>query len=99
MAFGYFIVGSSFANVLMPGGSAGTLCLGGQIGRFSNFAASSGPAGAIELSIEPTMLPTPMGSEAAVAGTGRLFQLWHRDTAGGGPPTSNFTNAALVIFR
>ena len=99
-AFGYFILGDGIGNTPMAGGSEGTLCVGGVIGRYSISAMSSGTTGTMTLVIDPAALPVPSGTVAATAGSGRLFQAWHRDTgSGGGPPTSNFTNAATVIFR
>ncbi len=97
-SFGYFIVGSTVGNTPMAGGSDGTLCLGGTVGRYSLSAMSTGTTGTLVLAIDPTELPVPNGTEAAMAGTGRVFQAWHRDSSGG-PPTSNFTNAATLIFR
>ncbi|QDV09262.1 hypothetical protein Poly30_48190 [Planctomycetes bacterium Poly30] len=97
-SFGYFAVGSMAANVPGAGGSQGTLCIAGAVGRYSNFVASSGPEGRIALVINPTSLPTPSGSEAVMSGTIRFFQLWTRDSFQG-TPTSNFTNSVAVVFR
>ena len=99
LTFGYFIVGDGLANIPMAGGSAGTLCVGGAIGRYSNFVMNTGVTGTLELVIDPTILPTPAGSESATVGMVRRFQTWYRDTDGTGQATSNFTNAATVVFR
>ncbi|QDV04742.1 hypothetical protein Poly30_02350 [Planctomycetes bacterium Poly30] len=95
--FGYFLTSRSTGYVANPGGSAGVLCLGGSIGRYSNSVMSSGSFGEISMVLNPTMLPTPTGPAAAVSGQSWSFQLWHRDSAGS-TATSNFTNAVSIQF-
>lgn len=97
-AFGYFIVGDAFASVANPGGSSGVLCVGGSVGRYSNFVTSSGSAGRISVTFDPTQISQPGGSVAGMAGQEWQFSLWHRDSAGG-MPTSNFTNAVSIFFE
>lgn len=99
--FGFFNMGTDLANVPMAGGSEGTLCIGGQIGRYDNAVLNSGSGGDVSLTIDPTALRTPSGTVPAMPGATVAFQYWHRDTqhGGGGQATSNFTNAALLIFR
>ncbi len=97
--FGYFIVGTTPTIVANPGGSAGTLCVGGVLGRYANAVANTGLTGELTLIIDPTMIPTPTGFVSATAGSARAFQAWHRDSDGGGNSTSNFTNAATIVFQ
>jgi len=59
--------------------------------------ASSSFLGQISTSIDPTALPQPTGSVAALPGQTWHFQLWHRDAVGGFA-TSNFTNGCGVTF-
>ena len=96
---GYFLCGQGSTPVHFPGTSQGVLCLGGgAIGRYSNFATSTGTQAAISLLFSPTALSTPTGPVAATVGERWNFQLWHRDSAGGGAATSNFTNAVQIQF-
>ncbi|MEM8710897.1 MAG: hypothetical protein AAGG01_08095, partial [Planctomycetota bacterium] len=97
-SIGFFVVGMGGDAIHQPGGSQGVLCLGGGgIGRYSNFASSSGALGQIGLTIQPDSIPTPSGPTAAIAGEAWNFQLWHRDSVGG-MATSNFTNAVRIGF-
>lgn len=96
--FGLFAVATEPAFFPVVPNSVGALCLGGAFGRFNGQIAQSDANGALEIVVDPTNLPTPSGTEAAMAGTFRQFQLWHRDVDGG-IGTSNFTNAVSVLFR
>ena len=96
--FGFFIVGDQFAAVPNPGGSAGVLCVGGTIGRYSNQVTSSGANGEIAVTFDPQSIAQPNGSIPAVSGSFWQFSLWHRDSAGGSA-TSNFTNAVSILFE
>lgn len=95
--FGFFAVGTAPDNVPAAGGSQGTLCIGGAVGRYDGSVLSSGPLGEIELQVDPTALPTPMGTQAAMVGVPRFFQLWVRDSFQG-TATSNFTNSVGILF-
>lgn len=75
------------------GGSVGTLCLGGAIGRLPVGAADA--TGALELGIDPAALPQGGGAVPAMSGETWHFQVWYRDPAGGG---SNFTDGASLTF-
>ena len=100
-AFGYFLVAPQvgLTGGVTPPGSVGVLCLAGSIGRFANAVLNTGASGTFSLQLDPTAIPQPTGTVAAVAGQLWFFQAWHRDVRpGGGPPTSNFTNAAGVPF-
>ncbi len=81
-----------------PGGSAGNLCLGGDIGRFQTQVVNSGPAGAATIQPNLMMLPQPNGLVAAMAGEGWNFQAWFRDSFLG-IPLSNFTDGLAVFFQ
>lgn len=96
--FGLFAVSNAPDFQPVVPNSSGVLCLGGAIGRYNAQIAQADANGELSIVIDPTALPTPFGTEAAVAGTFRQFQLWHRDANGGGA-TSNFTNAVSVFFR
>ena len=80
-------------------GSAGNLCLGGSIGRYSNFVASTGNTGTLSRSFNANSYPTPTGQPGSVqAGETLYFQWWHRDSAPTGGATSNFTRGLRVTF-
>ena len=99
-AFGYFLTSLTAQGGITPPGSAGVLCLGGTIGRYSNFVLNSGGAGSFFLDINPGAISQPTGPVSAMAGQTWFFQAWHRDVnPAGGPPTSNFTNAAGIPFQ
>jgi len=99
-AFGYFLCSLNAQSGISPPGSAGSLCLGGSIGRYSNQILNTGPLGQFQLVINPQALSQPTGPVAAAAGQTWYFQAWHRDfPPGGGAPTSNFTNAVGIPFQ
>ncbi len=99
LSFGFFITGPASGFVQNPGGSAGNLCLGGGIGRYvgPGQIQNSGVAGSIELLIDNTMVPTPLGFVSIAVGETRFFQLWHRDNDMG-MPVSNFTDGLEITF-
>jgi hypothetical protein len=90
------IASRATANVSMPGGSQGTLCLGGSIGRFAQQAAAASPGGAATVDVDLMAMPTPTGPVAVQPGESWSFQAWYRDANPG--PTSNFTDAVTVQF-
>ena len=98
--FGYFLSGTARGLVSGPGGSQGTLCLGGSVGRFSRTALqeiqNSGATGEFSLVIDLTNMPTALGSEVLVPGDTRTFQCWYRDA--NPTVTSNFSDAVEVTF-
>lgn len=83
------------ATVPGAGGSLGTLCLGGPIGRFPQIELSTG-VGTVRRPLDLGQLPTPNALVPVQAGETWFFQGWHRDFAQG--PTSNFTDAVEVVF-
>ncbi|QDV04912.1 Xyloglucanase Xgh74A precursor [Planctomycetes bacterium Poly30] len=96
-SFGYLL--TSLTQDLVPGagGSQGTLCLGGSVGRYSQQAQQSGSAGAFSLSIDLTAIPQPTGAVSVLAGQTWSFQCWHRDANPG--ITSNFSNGIAIQFQ
>ncbi|MEM8713473.1 MAG: hypothetical protein AAGG01_21215, partial [Planctomycetota bacterium] len=99
-SFGYFLVSRRTGLTPMAGGSAGNLCLSGDIGRFVAPAQvqAVGADGSFSLPIDLSRLPSPSGHVGALAGESWTFQAWHRDSLGG-QPTSNFTTAVTVELR
>jgi len=92
---GMYIAARETAWVPQAGGSQGVLCLGGPIARLAGTAASSGPAGQIQASIDLASLGV-LG--AVQAGETWSFQLWYRDALGG-QSTSNFSDAVSIDFQ
>jgi len=80
------------------GGSLGALCLGGDIGRFSNNVLPTGATGQVELQLDLTQLPQSTGIVSVAVGETWRFQAWYRDRVGN-QPTSNLTDGLEVLFR
>ncbi|MEZ6016422.1 MAG: lectin-like protein [Planctomycetota bacterium] len=99
-SFGFFLTSVTQATVPMPGGSQGTLCLGGAIGRYvaAGQIKNSGAQGEFSLLLNLTQTPTPNGLIAVQAGQSRNFQAWYRDAVNG-TATSNFTDGLSVTFQ
>jgi len=99
MSFGYLLVSESTGFTANPGGSAGNLCLGGGVGRYSNFVASTGTTGTLSRPFNVNSYPSPSGPVGPVqAGASLYFQWWHRDSSAAGTSTSNFTRGLRVTF-
>lgn len=98
-SFGFFLTSEAAATIPTPGGSQGTLCLGGNIGRYvgAGQILSSGAAGVFTLSLDLTQTPTPTGLVAVAAGETRFFQGWYRDA--NPSVTSNFTASLQLTFQ
>ena len=96
-SFGYFLNSQTQGNTPNPGGSQGTLCLGGSIGRFSTQVQNSGATGAFSIIIDLTSVPQPTGSVSVIGGQTWNFQAWYRDA--NPTVTSNFTDAVSVSFQ
>ena len=99
-SFSFFIVSRAQSVINQPGGSQGVLCLGGAIGRYvgPGQIQQSGLDGTIELALDLTAVPQPLGFEQAMAGETWHFQAWYRDVVGG-VATSNFTDGLRVLFQ
>ncbi|MEM6569840.1 MAG: hypothetical protein AAF957_15625 [Planctomycetota bacterium] len=93
--FGYYLASTTTGLVPNAGGSQGTLCVGGSIGRFGIFQADG--AGTSSRTLSPTQIPQPTGPVSAMAGDRWNFQVWYRDALMGSA-TSNFTNAVTIPF-
>jgi hypothetical protein len=97
-ALGYFIVGDSQLFLANPGGSSGNLLVGPNIGRYRANLLTVNGSGRASLPIDLTQIPQPTGSVGTAAGQTWNFQFWHRDTAPGGNPTSNFSGGLEITF-
>ncbi|MEZ6015964.1 MAG: hypothetical protein R3F49_12670 [Planctomycetota bacterium] len=95
-SFGYFLNSLTTINTPMAGGSQGTLCLGGTVGRHNTQVQNSGLTGSISIAVDLTNLPQPSGGVAVMAGETWNFQAWYRDA--NPTVTSNFTDAVAVDF-
>ena len=89
--FGYFIMGDQQSFVPNPGGSAGDLCVGGNLVRLIPPILNSGSAGEFSTTIDLTNVP-----KVGVFQPGETwnFQAWHRDVN-----TSNFSTAVTITFE
>ncbi|MEM6673895.1 MAG: VCBS repeat-containing protein [Planctomycetota bacterium] len=98
-AAGLFLASLTQGLVANPGGSAGTLCLGGAIGRFAGpgQVGAASQDGVLTLRIDLTAIPQPTGSTTVMSSDLWRFQAWYRDVQGGAA-TSNFTDALAVVF-
>lgn len=97
--FGIFVTGRTQGFVPNPGGSAGNLCLGGVIGRFSlpSEIINSGATGDFSLPVDLTFVPEGPGRVAILPGDTWSFSCWFRDVVGG-IPTSNFGDGYTISF-
>ena len=93
--FGYGLTSLTQADVIPPG-SEGHLCLGGQVGRFADQVAAVAPNGTLPFFVDLEDLPVGTGV-AVLPGETWNFQLWYRDANPG--PTSNFTRPIAITFR
>ena len=94
-AFGYFIASLTPGYVPGAGGSAGAICVGGSVLRFSDSPLQTTPNFG-SVSFRPRLGDFPAGN---VVQPGDLwyFQYWHRD-AGPSMPTSNFSPSLAVQY-
>ncbi|MEL6428021.1 MAG: hypothetical protein AAFR54_02515, partial [Planctomycetota bacterium] len=83
---------------LNPGGSAGILCLHGEIGRYADSIGVADASGGYGTSASLGAIPRPSSEAVGAAGQQWFFQVWHRDVGPAGP-TSNFTEAVRVTLR
>ena len=85
-------------SVPNAGGSTGTLCVGGPIGRaVGGSALMTSASGPVLEAVDLDSIPTPIGTAAVMAGELWYFQYWHRDAVLGFA-TSNFTNGVRVVL-
>ncbi|MEZ6015064.1 MAG: hypothetical protein R3F49_08125 [Planctomycetota bacterium] len=99
-SFGFFLTSLHEGYTVNAGGSQGTLCLNGAIGRYlgPGQVQPTGAAGTLALLLDLSQTPTPWGFTAVMAGETRHFQAWYRDVVAGGV-TSNFTGSLSVSFH
>ena len=99
-SFTVFLTSRLAGSVISPGGSVGTMCLGGAIGRFVDVGEiqSTGSTGLVDLDLDLEQIPQPVGSVQASAGETWHFQAWYRDSVNG-QPTSNFSDSVAVELR
>lgn len=96
--FGFFVVSQGGTTEFSPGGSSGTLCIGGSpIGRMNQPGqiSNAGPTGVMSIMLDPTAIPSGTGTVPANPGSTWSYQAWHRDGAG----SSNFTNAVSLLLE
>ncbi|MCP3918423.1 MAG: hypothetical protein GY711_23000 [bacterium] len=94
--FGYFLASFSQGNTQNPGGSQGTLCLSGNIGRFVGQVGNSGMTGELSIQVDMQSIPTNP-PQAIFPGQTWNFQCWFRDV--NPTPTSNFTDGLTIQFQ
>lgn len=96
----FFLTSRLPGLVMQPGGSQGTLCLSGAIGRFvaPGQVLNSGANGAVQLTVDLSALPQPSGSIPGQVGETWQFQAWYRDSLGG-VATSNFSDGLAVVLH
>ena len=98
LQFGIFITSLTQGLQVLPGG--GSLCLGGQIGRFQNleqiFQTDGGGRGSLRIDL--AAMPQATGTVAVQAGETWNFQAWYRDPAAPST-TSNFTEGLEIAFQ
>ncbi len=97
-SFGYFLGSVAQGNVQGPGGSQGTLCLGGTIGRqVGGVILQAGTNGMVSTPVQLNALPTPNGPIAGLPGDVWNFQYWYRDA--NPTVTSNFSSGISVTLQ
>ncbi|MCP3916755.1 MAG: hypothetical protein GY711_14460 [bacterium] len=90
--FGYFLA-SQNQGMSSPPASAGVICLGANIGRFTAVVPNTGSSGAFSVPIDLTAIPVnPV--QAVMPGESWNFQCWYRDA-----PTNNFTDGLTILFE
>lgn len=99
-SFGFFLTSRTQGHVPGAGGSQGTLCLGGSIGRYvgPGQIQNSGQTGSFSLALNLAQTPTPTGFVSILPGENWNFQTWYRDSIGGAA-VSNFTNGRSITFN
>ncbi|MEM6569992.1 MAG: hypothetical protein AAF726_04515 [Planctomycetota bacterium] len=98
-SFSYFLCSTTQDFVPNAGGSTGTLCLGGSVGRaVGGQILNSGTEGFVSVAADLTALPQPTGAVMVMPGETWNFQCWFRDSVGGSA-TSNFTEGVSVTFQ
>ncbi|MEM9380800.1 MAG: hypothetical protein AAGB93_12680, partial [Planctomycetota bacterium] len=75
-SFSFFLASQTQNSIANPGGSAGTLCLGGSIGRYvgPGQVQNSGANGEVALTLDLTQIPQPNGAVSVAVGETWNFQ-------------------------
>ncbi len=97
LSSGYFIASQPQGLTANPGGSIGTLCLGGSIGRLAMQIRSTSAVGYFDIEVDTTAVPQANGTLPILMGQTWNWQAWFRDNVAG-QTTSNFTDAVSVTF-
>lgn len=95
-----FLTSQAPGFVTHPGGSLGTLCLGGNVGRFNRpgEAQFAGAHGTVTLDVDLGEIPQSLAPRNVIAGETWRFQAWYRDSVNG-IATSNLSGSLAVEFR
>ncbi|MEM1450803.1 MAG: hypothetical protein AAGI22_16905 [Planctomycetota bacterium] len=94
---GYFVTSKTQDLVPGAGGSQGTLCIGGAVGRYATSVFVAPFGGQVQLTIDLLAMPSPTGTVPVLPGETWNFQAWYRDA--NPTATTNFTSAVAVTFR
>ncbi len=98
-AAGFFVASKTAGFIPQAGGSAGNLCVAGEIGRVvGGQILNSGFLGSFAADVNALGIPQPTGPVAAVIGETWHFQAWFRDVVGG-QVTSNFSDGWRVTWQ
>ena len=95
--FTYLIASQNPGLILNPGGSAGTLCLGGSILRIWPSLTNTGFEGRTRFELDTSHVAGVGQPHSIQAGQTWHFQAWVRDFLPNGA-TSNFTDGLAVMF-
>ncbi len=97
--FGMFVNSQTQGSTPGAGGSQGTLCLGGAIGRHigAGEIVNSGVTGEVSLALDLSSIPTPGGNVSVLAGETWNYQLWFRDI--NPTATSNYSDGYAITFE
>ncbi|MEM8713900.1 MAG: hypothetical protein AAGG01_23395, partial [Planctomycetota bacterium] len=97
-SFAYALASETPGFLVNPGGSQGTICLSGAVGRLVTNFQQAGTNGRITIVVDTTSIPDPqLGPVPILAGETWWFQVWYRDANPG--VTSNFTDALGITFQ
>lgn len=94
---GYFLASLTQALVPGAGGSQGTLCLGGTVGRYAITPFFTGFDGESTQTVDLASIPNPTSPTAALPGQTWSFQAWYRDANPGA--TTNFTPGVSLLIQ
>ncbi|MEZ6014427.1 MAG: hypothetical protein R3F49_04885 [Planctomycetota bacterium] len=97
-ASAFLLVSRETGFIAHAGGSQGTLCLGGAIGRGVGGILNTGAVGRVFAHPNLRTMPSAAGPFVVAAGDTLSFQCWYRDSSGG-VAVSNFTEGLQVRFE